>query len=83
MKYSKIVVSIGLAIALLGCTDPDRAKSVLSKSGYTEVVVTGYSPFSCGEDDSFSTGFRAKNPAGQIVEGTVCSGLIKDGTIRF
>lgn len=38
----------------------------------------------CGDDDTFSTGFKAKNVNGKVVQGVVCSGLIfKNSTIRW
>lgn len=44
----------------------------------------GYKPFQCGEGDAFSTGFRATNPSGERVEGTVCCGRWRKGcTVRF
>lgn len=75
---------IALALCLLvGSTAPDYTRETLQKSGYTNIEVTGFSPFSCGEDDTFSTGFRADNPQGQRVEGTVCCGMLKSCTVRF
>lgn len=55
----KLIAIIAIA-SLAGCSAPERAKRVLDNSGYTEIEITGYSPFSCGKDDTFSTGFRAK-----------------------
>jgi hypothetical protein len=55
----------------------------LEKAGYSEIQTTGYAAFECGKDDDFHTGFRAKNPAGTLVEGTVCCGFLKGCTIRF
>lgn len=37
----------------------------------------------CGEDDTFSTGFRAKAPNGEIVEGAVKGGIFKGSTVRI
>lgn len=79
----KKLFAIIVIASLAGCSAPERAKRVLDNSGYTEIEITGYSPFSCGEDDTFSTGFKAKNANGKVVEGTVCSGWFKDGTVRF
>lgn len=66
------------------CTDEDATKTALRKAGFTDVAVTGWKIFSCGEDDTYSTGFEAKNPNGDVVTGVVCCGLIvKACTIRF
>ena len=65
-----------------GCTAPDRSTEMLQVPGFTEVVISGYEPFACG-DDHFSTGFTALNPQGQRVAGTVCCGWLKSCTVRF
>lgn len=73
-------------IAMFGlsaCTRPEQAENVLAQSGYTEIEITGWRPFAAGEGDTFSTGFRAKAPNGQIVTGTVTSGILKGATVRF
>jgi hypothetical protein len=81
MKHIMLII---LSLILFGCTDEGSSRSALRKAGYTNIVITGWEPFTCGEDDTFSTGFRAKNPAGTVVSGTVCCGLIaKACTIRF
>jgi hypothetical protein len=72
-----------LTVFALGCTDESATRETLRKAGFTEVQTTGYSAFACSEDDNFSTGFRAKNPQGQVVEGTVCCGFLKSCTVRF
>jgi len=73
-----------LAIALLsGCTAPERSTVALQKAGYSDIQTTGHSWFECGKDDKFSTGFKARNPVGVGVSGTVCCGWFKSCTIRF
>lgn len=73
-----------LALLLCSCSAPDRTETTLQKAGFTNIEVTGWSPFSCGGDDTFSTGFVADNVQGQRVEGVVCCGLIgKQCTVRF
>lgn len=67
-----------------GCTDADNAQRVLTAQGYTDIELTGYSFFGCGQDDFKRTGFRARAPGGQPVEGVVCQGLIfKGATVRM
>ena len=71
------------ALFIAGCTDEGRSAETLRKAGFTEIQTTGYSLFACSDDDNFHTGFRAKNPQGVVVEGTVCCGVFKSCTIRF
>ncbi len=70
-------------ISLLGCTNPGAARHALQNQGFTNIQITGYAPFSCGEDDTSSTGFTADNPHGDRVSGVVCCGLMKNCTIRW
>ena len=81
----KIIVFIFIiSLAFFGCTDSKNAVSVLSSQGYTDIEITGYSLFGCSEDDVVRTGFNAKAPNGQRVEGVVCQGfLVKGATVRF
>ncbi|QPI17910.1 hypothetical protein POP12_118 [Pectobacterium phage POP12] len=77
-----LVVDIGSGGELL--TDTQNSERILKSHGYTNIQFTGYSPFSCSEDDWTSTGFVATTPNGYQVQGTVCAGLLfKDATIRF
>lgn len=71
------------ALMLAACSDPDTARRVLEKNGFTEISVGGYAMFFCGKDDDFSTAFSATSPTGQRVSGAVCSGWFKGATIRF
>ena len=68
---------------LVGCTNPQGARRLLSNQGYTNIQITGYKFFACGEGDWYATGFRATNPVGKIVTGCVCEGVFKNSTIRF
>lgn len=73
-----------LAALLVSCTNESDTVRTLIDSGYSDVQTTGWSPWACSKDDTYETGFRAKNPAGKFVEGTVCCGLMTKGcTIRF
>jgi hypothetical protein len=78
-----LAASLGLSLCLLACSDEGRTIRTLQQSGFTEITTTGYEPFSCGRDDDFSTGFKAKNPSGAVVTGVVCCGLMKGCTVRF
>lgn len=80
--FHMFIVTVMFA-ALAGCTSADSATKALQASGYTDVHITGYRFFGCGEDDWFRTGFRAKGANGQPIEGVVCGGLLfKGNTIR-
>ncbi len=78
----KIIIVASL-IALAACTDEPTARRALEMAGYTDITVGGYSPYMCGHGDQYSTKFTARNPAGRMVEGAVCSGWSKGATIRF
>ena len=78
MKLPRSILVIG-ALALFafliwvfpeGCTQPDEARRVLAAQGYTDILITGYRPFMGGRDDTYSTGFQAKTPAGAATRRT-------------
>jgi hypothetical protein len=77
-----IAAVILISAVLAGCSDAPTAERVLRQQNYKDILITGYSWFSCGRDDSFATGFRAKAPNGETVEGVVCSGWLKGATVR-
>lgn len=80
----KHLIALAALALLAGCTQPDKAKALLEAQGYTDVRMTGYSFWSCSEDDTYHDGFVAKSPAGQQMKGTVCAGMwFKGATIRF
>lgn len=83
----KIIIAAIFATLMLGgcmCTDESATVKTLRSAGYTEIRTTGYEWFECSDDDTYHTGFIAKNPQGQQVSGTVCCGLLAKGcTIRF
>lgn len=79
----KKLLLISTLILLASCSDGSGARKVLSAQGMTNIEITGHSFFSCGKDDSFSTGFKATSVNGQQVEGTVCKGIFKGSTVRF
>lgn len=80
MKLFAAVLLVGL---LAGCTRSDHAVQILAKQGYSHIQITGWRPFACDKNDTFATGFRAINMAGQEVTGVVCEGILKNATIRF
>lgn len=67
-----------------GCTNESATRRTLTKAGFTEVRITGWSWLSCGRDDFTCTEFSAKNASGMAVTGAVGCGMIfKNCTIRF
>jgi len=78
-------ILLTLPLFALACgSAPDRSVETLKKAGFSEIKTLGWAPFNCSDSDSFSTGFKAKNPKGEVVEGVVCCGLIaKACTVRF
>lgn len=73
-----------LGFLLVSCSDEDASRRTLKAAGFTDIQITGWEPWGCGEDDTFTTGFRAKNPKGAPVSGVVCCGMMGKGcTIRF
>lgn len=80
----KKLLPLVFLFGLVGCTDAPNATRVLTQNGYTDVAITGYKPFSCGDDYTFSTGFEATNIASKAhVTGTVCSGFLKGNSIKL
>lgn len=74
----------GLATGLIGCSDEESSRRTLQQAGYKNIRITGWEMWGCGEDDTYTTGFTAQNPAGQTVSGVVCCGSWGKGcTIRF
>lgn len=78
------LILIGLSVAILaGCTSSDGATRALDSAGYSQIQITGFRFFGCGEDDNFRTGFAAVGPTGKPVTGVVCGGFLKGSTIRL
>lgn len=81
-----------LAIAFLAltlasaCTDEAGARGTLEAEGFSEIRLTGYSPWSCGQGDGTCTGFVAVGPSGKRVSGAVGCGFMscsKNCTLRI
>lgn len=79
----KILIAFIVLVSLTACTQTDRSERVLRDAGYSDIHITGYRIFGCGQGDHFHTGFEATAKAtGNRVEGVVCSGMLKGATIR-
>lgn len=79
----RLVAAVLVAAATAGCTNESASRRALEAHGFTDIRFTGYRLTGCDEEDSFQTGFVAKNPAGKRVEGVVCCGVLKACTVRF
>lgn len=77
-----LIVTI-VGVTIVGCTNKNTAYKALLDAGYSNIVLTGYDAWACGEDDDFADGFSATGPSGRQVRGVVCSGLTKGATIRL
>lgn len=80
----KILIALGMVLALAGCTDEPGAERILKANGFSDIQFTGYAWMSCSDKDTYQTGFIAKGPTGIRVKGAVCAGMFfKNSTIRF
>lgn len=71
-------------ISLVGCTDSESTRQILSQQGYTDIKIEGYAFTGCSEDDKVHTEFTARSPNGTYVQGVVCCGLLfKNCTVRW
>jgi hypothetical protein len=80
---ARLVMALAFTATLVACTDDENTVRTLKASGFTDIQTTGYAAFACSDSDTFHTGFRAKNPRGDVVEGVVCCGMMKACTVRF
>lgn len=81
MKRAMIILAAGLALA--GCLQPDNTRSVLEKSGYSEVTTGKTRLFACPKEDIYATEFTATAPSGQQVSGVVCQSAVGGSLIRI
>lgn len=78
-----IIFVVALA-ALPGCTtDESETRETLENMGFSDVQPSDIAFIGCGHGDKWGRNFKAKNPAGHYVEGTVCCGVFKSCTVRF
>lgn len=79
----RVVLMLVVSITT-GCADrEDDAHRVLVETGYTDIKMTGYRWFGCGEDEAFREGFEATSQIGYRVTGVVCSSFFKSATVRL
>lgn len=77
-----VLIALILIVSPALFTDREGAMRTLTAAGYTDVRITGYAFFGCGDDDAFRTAFEARGVAGTKVTGVVCRGIWKGATIR-
>lgn len=80
------IFAIGFGMqAEMNCgSPPPMAKAAVEAQGFSDVRVGEWEAFSCGQGDTLSRRFTAKNPAGNRVSGIVCCGMFFKGcTIRW
>lgn len=87
-KYISIIIAVFvmffIPVTLRILSPVDSATEALKDAGYHPIEVGGYSWFSCGQEDLFSTNFKALSPdSSRTVTGAVCQGLFKGKTIRL
>lgn len=78
-------------LALFSCNRPstqdfEKGKKILLTQGFTEVECTGAIDECCNLKSPFSghsTGFKAKNNRGEVIEGCFCSDNNEGLTIKF
>ena len=82
MKRLMIIIT---PLILASCmTDVKSAKHALIDAGYHPITVGGYDWLGCGQDDFYSTKFKAySSDSTRIVKGCVCGGIFKGQTIRL
>lgn len=86
---AKIKTALSLLFLILlttACSQPQQATAILEQQGYSDVKTYGwglFTLFQCSNDDVFKTPFSATSANGSIVNGVVCSGILKGSTVRF
>lgn len=78
-----ILLSLVVLCSCSSKNDFKNGKKQLESMGYTHIENTGYTMFCCSNEDSFKTGFKAKDKNGNTVKGCLCSTFFKGVTIRF
>jgi hypothetical protein len=61
MKKILFTICVFTFVSCSSNNDFQKGKKQLEQQGYTDVKNTGYEVFCCGKDDTFSTGFEAKD----------------------
>lgn len=82
MKKIVLLCAIGAALSSCGI-DAAEAKRVIEAQGITNVQVTGYAWFGCGNDDDYGSNWTGTGANGKPVGGVICGGWLKGYTVRF
>lgn len=82
-KFLIVLICFGCFFNIMACTNEDGTYRALSNLGMYDIKTTGYEPFACSKEYSYSTGFVAKNSQNQRVKGTVCCTFLDSCSVRF
>ena len=84
LLFVLVAIATYALLATCGACSPrdSTALRVLHGAGYTSVRLGSYPWFACGRDDKFNASFTAVGPAGDVVTGAVCCGVLKSCTVR-
>lgn len=80
-----VALVFGIVLAPSCCTvSQSQAESTLRSYSFKDVEMGGYAWFSCGDDYTFASHFRATNSGGERVDGVICCGwAFKLCTVKF
>lgn len=80
----KKIFALSIALLLAGCGEQD-AKRAIEANGFTNVALTGFVWWGCGEHDSmfYNTKFSAIAVNGKPITGVACGGWLKSWTVRI
>lgn len=85
--FSLVIAILILCCSLVPrcvCIAPDESREALRKAGFTDITIGEDRDMFVCDEELAATHFKARNPHGDLVEGTVCCGvLLKGCTIRF
>lgn len=78
-----VLALVLIAFELWGCPQPHATRKQLEAEGYTEIHVDsgGWRGHRCLS--WHATGFTAKSPVGQRVDGAVCCGMMTACTVKI
>lgn len=82
-KFLIVLIVLGCFFNIMSCTNDNGTRRALDDLGMYDINTTGYEPYACGKEYSYSTGFTAKNAQNKQVKGVVCCTLLDYCTVRF
>ncbi len=82
-KFLIVLIVLGCFFNVMACTSENGTYRALSELGMHDIKTTGYEPFACNKEYSYSTGFVAKNAQNKQVKGVVCCTFLDYCSVRF